>query len=157
MVDSLDPGDDFSQCGIVQANVIDEFGFCICRSGNEDGTGVCNRFGHGLKIVVIRGCVAAADRVCLVMNVLGRMVGMQDQSFDIRRIEMEHAGFTMINPDNGMIMRIAHRCVLYDPHFNSLGSKKLLETGLNRSLDVSNSIQFSRTGWCSVIDVSNVC
>ena len=54
MVDRLDSGDDFSQCGIVQANVIDEFGFCICRSGNEDGTGVCNRFGYGPKIVVIR-------------------------------------------------------------------------------------------------------
>ena len=38
MVDRLDSGDDFSQCRIVQANVIDEFGFCICRSGNEDVT-----------------------------------------------------------------------------------------------------------------------
>jgi hypothetical protein len=39
---------------------------------------------------------------------------MQDQSFDIYRIEMKHAGFTMINPDDGMIVRLAHGCVLYD-------------------------------------------
>ena len=54
MVDSLDPGQDFSQCGIMAANVIGQFGLRIRRSGNKHGAGVRNRFGYGLKIVVIR-------------------------------------------------------------------------------------------------------
>jgi len=48
------------------------------------------------------------------VNVFGRIVGVHNQSLDICRIEMKDAGFTMINPDDGMIVRLAHRCVLYD-------------------------------------------
>jgi hypothetical protein len=64
------------------------------------------------------------------MNVLGRIVRMQDQSFDIRRVEMKHAGFPMINPDNGMIVRLAHGCVLYD-----VPEIRLVEMPANRSRD----------------------
>jgi len=54
MVDSLDPGNDFGKCGIMEANVIGQFGLGIRRSGNKNGASVCNRFGYGLEIVVIR-------------------------------------------------------------------------------------------------------
>jgi hypothetical protein len=37
-----------------------------------------------------------------VVDVPGRIVGMQDQSFDICRTEMKYSGFQMINPDNGI-------------------------------------------------------
>ncbi len=54
MVDSFNPGDDFGKRGIMQANVIGQFGLRIRGSGNENGAGVCDGFSYGLKIVVIR-------------------------------------------------------------------------------------------------------
>lgn len=49
--------------------------------------------------------MSATDQICVVTNMLGRLVGMQDQSFDIRCIEMKYAGLGMINPGHGMIVR----------------------------------------------------
>src|SRR5580700_8550893 len=53
MVDSFHSNDDVHQLGIVVVNVLDQFGLCIGWSGNEDCTGVCNRFSGGVEIVVI--------------------------------------------------------------------------------------------------------
>ena len=63
------------------------------------------------------------------MNVLGRMVGMKNQSFDIGRVEVKHAGFTMIDPDDGMVVRLAHAGVLSDARVNGPASDKVFATG----------------------------
>jgi hypothetical protein len=52
--------------------------------------------------------VPAPDGVCLVMDVPGRMIRVQNESFDVRRVEMEHARFMMIDPDDGMIVMVIH-------------------------------------------------
>src|ERR1700730_10395560 len=94
------------------ANMLDQLRLCVGRSGDENCTGVGNRFRDGVKIVVIRRGVPAADRVCLVMDMPGRMVRVQNEPFDIFRIEMEHTCFTVINPVAGVIMMRVHECFL---------------------------------------------
>ena len=103
MVDSFHTHDDVHQLGVVVMNVFDHLGLCIGGSGNENRTGVCDRFGGGVKIVVILRGVPAADGIRLVMDVPGRMIRVQNESFDVCRAEMEHARFMVINPNDGMI------------------------------------------------------
>jgi hypothetical protein len=62
----------------------------------------------GVKIVVILRGVPAPDGVCLVMDVPGRMIRVQNESFDVRRAEMEHPRFVVIDPNDGMIVMLAH-------------------------------------------------
>jgi hypothetical protein len=71
MVVSFSPDDELRQLGIVEVNVLDRFGLCIRWSGNENCTGVCDRFGDFVKIVVIRRGVPAPNGVCFVMDVFG--------------------------------------------------------------------------------------
>jgi hypothetical protein len=42
------------------------------------------------------------------MDVPGRVFGVQNESFDVRRAEMEHARFMVIDPNDGMIVMLAH-------------------------------------------------
>ena len=42
------------------------------------------------------------------MDVPGGMIRVQDESFDVRRTEMEHAGFMMIDPNDRVIVVLAH-------------------------------------------------
>ena len=42
------------------------------------------------------------------MGVPGRMIRVQNVSFDICRTKMKHARFMVINPYNGMIVMLAH-------------------------------------------------
>jgi hypothetical protein len=58
-------------------------------------------------MVVFRG-MSAADAIGLVMDVLRRMFRMHDKTLDVRRAEMENAGFPVIDPDDGMIVRPGH-------------------------------------------------
>ena len=74
MVDGFDANDTLGQLGIMDANVLDQFGLCAGRSGDENRTGVCNGFGNRVEIVVIRGNVPAPDRVRFVMDMPGRMI-----------------------------------------------------------------------------------
>jgi hypothetical protein len=76
---------------------------------NENCTGVGNRFGHRVKIIVIRGDVSAA----LVMDMLGRMIRMQNEPFDVCRAEMKYTCFAVIYPDHGMIMMLGHRGISF--------------------------------------------
>src|SRR5271168_2211088 len=90
------------------ANMLDQFRLCVGRPGDENRTGVCNRFGDGVKIVVIRGRVPASDRVCLVMDMPGRMIRVQNEPFYICCAEMEHPRFTVIDPDHRVIVMLVH-------------------------------------------------
>ena len=57
---------------------------------------------------MIRRGVPAPDRIRLVMDVLGRMIRVQNESFDICRAEMEHPRFMVIDPNDGMMVMLAH-------------------------------------------------
>jgi hypothetical protein len=42
------------------------------------------------------------------MDVPGRMIRVQNEPLDIYRAEMEHARFMMVDPNNGMVVMMAH-------------------------------------------------
>jgi hypothetical protein len=42
------------------------------------------------------------------MDVLGRMIRVQNEAFDLRWAEVEHPRFTVIDPNDGMIVMLAH-------------------------------------------------
>jgi hypothetical protein len=108
MIHRFHSDDDIHQLGVVVVNVLDQLGLRIGRSGNENRAGICNCFSGGVKIGVIFRGVTASNRICLVMDVPGGVIRVQHQSFDICRAEMEHARFMVIDPNNGMIVMVAH-------------------------------------------------
>jgi hypothetical protein len=110
MIDGFDANDTLGQLRIMDANMFDQLGLCVGRSGDETSACVGNGFGDGVEIVVIRGDVSAPDRVRLVMNMFGRMIRAQNEPFDIRSVEMEHTRFTVIDPDHRVIVMLAHEC-----------------------------------------------
>ena len=63
---------------------------------------------HSLQEGVILRGVPAAYGVCLVVDVLGRVIRMQHEPFHIARTEMEHAGFMVIDPHDRMKVVAAH-------------------------------------------------
>ena len=75
---------------------------------DEDRAGVGNRLRDSVQKILVGLGMAAADGVRLVMDVPGRVVRVQDQSFNICRAEMEHARFVVIDPNDGMIVMLAH-------------------------------------------------
>jgi len=113
MIDRFHSRDDLHQLWIVLVNVLDQFGLRVCRSGNENRSSVCNRFHDGVKVVVILCGISASDGIGFMMKVSCRMIRMQNESFHVRRAEMENAGFAMINPDDGMIVMDAHEISLF--------------------------------------------
>ena len=104
MVDSFHCGNALHQLGIVVVNVLDQFGLRIGWPGNQNRAGVGNRCGDGLEKVVILRRVPAADGICLVVNVPGRMIRVQHQPFDIRRAEMEHPRFMVIDLNDRVVV-----------------------------------------------------
>jgi hypothetical protein len=108
MIDGFDPDDDRHPLRIVLVDVLDKLGLGISRPGYENRARVCNRIHDGVKIVVVFRGMPAPDGVGLVMDMSGRMIRMQDEPFDIRRAEMEDAGLVMIDPDDGVLVMLAH-------------------------------------------------
>ena len=108
MIDGFHTDDNLHQRGITLADVFDQFGLCISRSRNENRAGVCDRLRDSLKEGVILRGMPAPDGVCLMVDVLGRMIGVQHESFHISRAEMEHACFMVIDPNDGMKVMAAH-------------------------------------------------
>src|SRR4029077_3134819 len=112
MIDGFHADDDLHQPGIMLADVLDQLGLGIGWPGNENRAGVCDRLRDSLKEgVVLRG-VPAPDGVCLMVDVLGWTIRMQDEPFHIGRTEMEHAGFMVIDPDDRMKVMAIHGTVL---------------------------------------------
>jgi hypothetical protein len=64
---------------------------------------------EGLKVVLVLLRMATPDRVGLVVDVLRWVVWIQHQSIHICRAQMENAGFTVIDPNDRMIMVAVHR------------------------------------------------
>jgi hypothetical protein len=108
MINSFHSGDGIHQPGIVLVDVLDQFGLGIGWACDENGTGVCNRFCDRVQELLILQRVPTADGVCFVMDVPSRIVRMYDEPFDVRRAEMEHTRFMMIDPNDSVIVVLAH-------------------------------------------------
>jgi len=114
MIDGFHADNNLHQLGIVLVNVLDQFGLGIGRPGNKNRAGVGNRCSDCLEKVVILRRVPAADGICLVVDVPGRMIRVQHQPFDIRRAEMEHPRFMVIDPNNRVEM-LGHGTSPFEP------------------------------------------
>ena len=57
--------------------------------------------------VILRG-VPAPDGVCLMVDVPGRMIRVQNKPFHIDRAEMEHPCFMVIDPNDRMKVMAVH-------------------------------------------------
>jgi hypothetical protein len=108
MIDRFDAGNGFHLAWFVLMNVLDQLGLGVRGAGDENGIGVGERFGNGVKILIIRGGVSAPDRIGLVMDVVGRMLWMNDEPFDIGPAEMKNARLSMVDPDDGVVMMGGH-------------------------------------------------
>jgi hypothetical protein len=64
-------------------DMLDQLCLGICRSGNEQGSGIDDGLGHALQEIVILGRVAAADAVGLVVDMARRIVGVQHETIDL--------------------------------------------------------------------------
>jgi len=107
-LDGFDSDDNPHQPGVMLADVLDQLGLGIGWPRNENRAGVCDRLSDSLKEGVILRGVPAPDGVCLMVDVLGRMIRVQHEPFHIGRTEMEHAGFMMIDPNDRMKVMATH-------------------------------------------------
>ena len=71
-------------------------------------SGVGNRLRDRLQEGVILRGVPAADGICLVVDVSGRIIRVQHEPFHLGRAEMEHARLTVIDPDDRVKVIAAH-------------------------------------------------
>jgi hypothetical protein len=104
MVYGLNRRDPLDELGVVAVDVLDQFGLGIRRTGDQYCAGGPDCTDHVLKEGVIFGGVSAADRIGFVMNVSGGMLRMYDDLVNIRRVEMKHSRFMVINPDGSVIV-----------------------------------------------------
>ena len=65
--------------------------------------------GNGLQEGLVLRRVSAADGVRLVVDMLGRIVRVENQLVDIGRAEMKYPGLMMIDPDDGVVMHSHNR------------------------------------------------
>jgi hypothetical protein len=96
-------------------DVLDQLVFGVARPGDEKRATIRNRSDDGLKEVPIFHGVPAAQRVCLMMDMPRRVIRVQYQPFDIRRAEVEYAGFMVINPNDSVIVAAWHRIHSFGP------------------------------------------
>ena len=108
MVDGFHAGDDLHQLRVVVVDVLDELGLGVGRPGDEHGAGVRNRLRDPVEESLVFRGVSAADRIGLVMDVLGRVVRVQHQFGDVGRVEMKHAGLAVVDPHDGVKVVLAH-------------------------------------------------
>ena len=104
MVEGFDAFDLGLHRRIMTGDMIKEFGLLVGRPGDQDRAS----FGEGgddlMQVFLIFARVAAADGVRLVVNVTRRVVWMYDDDIGVRRVEMEYAGFVMVDPDDSVEM-----------------------------------------------------
>ena len=110
MVDGLNRRDPLHELGIVAVDVLDQFGLGIRRTGDQYCAGGTDCTDHVLKEGVIFGGVPAANRVRFVTNVSSGMLRMHDDLVNIRRVEMKHPRFMVIDP-NGSVIVVRHGAV----------------------------------------------
>jgi hypothetical protein len=113
MVDRFYSGDGFRQPGIMEPNMLGKFLLCIRRSSDENRARVCDRLGDGLEILMIHRNMPATDGICLVMDVPGLMIRMQNEPFDVSWIEVKHTRFAVIDPNDRVIVMLCHEIGLF--------------------------------------------
>ena len=89
-------------------NVFDQLGLGIGRPGDQNRAGVSDRMRNRLEKILILGGVSRADGIGLVVDVPGRIVRTHHQPFDVGRVEVEYAGFVMIDPNDSMKVMGCH-------------------------------------------------
>ena len=104
MVDGLNRRDPLDELGVVAVDVLDQFGLGIRRTSDQYCARGTDCTDHVLKENVIFGGVPAADRVRFVMNVSSGMLRMHDDLVNIRRVEMKHPCFMVIDPNGSVIV-----------------------------------------------------
>jgi hypothetical protein len=104
MVDGLNRRDPLDKLWVVAVDMLDQFGLGIRRTGDQYCAGGADGTDHVLKEGVIFRGVSAADRVGFVMNVSSGMLRMHDDFVNIRRVEMKHPRFMVIDPDGSVIV-----------------------------------------------------
>jgi hypothetical protein len=117
MINGFHSGDSFHSLWCVLLNMFDQFGLCVGWSGNKHSTGIRNRLCDSLKIAMVFRCMTVSDGVRLMMDVFRRMIWMQDETFDVGWAKMENTGFSVIDPDDSMIV-IVHEI---DPSLFAVG------------------------------------
>jgi hypothetical protein len=121
MVDGLNRRDPLDEWGVVAVDVLDQFGLGVRRTGDQYCAGAADCTDHVLKEGVIFGGMPAADRVGFVMNVSSGMFRMHDDFVNIRRVEMKHSRFMVIDPDGRVI--VVRQEVLRNGKFQGKESK----------------------------------
>jgi hypothetical protein len=91
--------------------MLDQFGLGIGRAGDENFAGIGDRLCNGVQKFFIGAGMTAADRIGLVVDMLGRMIGMQDEFIGVRRVEMKHPRFAVVDPYDGVKVMLAHGLV----------------------------------------------
>jgi len=76
VIDRLHRRDSRCQVRFVLFDVLEQFGFCVGRTGDQDHPGIGNRLSHPLEKVVILGGMSAPDAIGSVMQVPGWMIWM---------------------------------------------------------------------------------
>ena len=121
MVDGLNRRDPLDELGVVAVDVLDQFGLGIRRTSDQYCARGTDCTDHVLKENVIFGGVPAADRVRFVMNVSSGMLRMHDDLVNIRRVEMKHPCFMVIDPNGSVI--VVRQGVLRNGNFRGKESK----------------------------------
>jgi hypothetical protein len=104
MIDRFDGYDSQRQIRTLLFDVLAQFRLCVGRAGDQDHASISNRLSHPLEKVVIIGGMSTTDAVGPVMQVPGWMIRVYDELIGVRCVEMEYAGFAMIDPNHGMIV-----------------------------------------------------
>lgn len=120
MINSLHPENCLHKLGIMVLDVFDQFSLCKGWPGDKNRAGIRNRVSNGVKIGLIQCIVAASNGIRLVMDMPGRVIGMQNKLIDVCRAEMKHPRFMVIYPNNGMIVVLIHGLNPHSVHAKSL-------------------------------------
>jgi hypothetical protein len=112
MIDRFNTGNLLAQQRSMLLYVLDEFHLGICRPGNQNRPGIGNGVSYALIKIMILGCVATADGLRLVVKMARWIMRVKDKLVDVRNVEMKHARFAVIDPNNRMVVMRHGRLLL---------------------------------------------
>ena len=98
MIHGLHASDLCREVRLVMLDMLREFRLCVGWPGDEDRTGVGDRFCDLLQERVVLWRVSAPDGVGLVVNVASRSVRVDDETIHLGNIEMKDPSFVVIDP-----------------------------------------------------------
>ena len=103
MIDCLDPDNAMGDVGMTARHMRGHFRFGAGRTRDQDRLCIGDCLRDLLEELLVQGR-ATADRVGLVVDVSRWIVWMEDHVIDLGRVEIEDLCFSVINPDNRVIM-----------------------------------------------------